>query len=355
MDRKELVAFAKDLFSVAGLSGHEGPARDVIRARWEPLVNEIEVSPLGSLHALRHGRGHAPRPRLMLAAHMDVVGLMVKQVVGSFLRVSNIGGVDARLLPGQSVIVHGRRDVPAIVVHPALHLLAPDRPPKRAPQIDEVWVDTGLSAAEAARTVRAGDVISFAQPTLELSQHRLSGHGLDDRAGVLAVTVCLSELQRITHVWDVAAVATVGEETTFRGATTSAFSLKPDLAVAVDVTYATGVPGQPEFKVFPMGGGPTIGKGSDIHPALLRTFETVARSAEIPYSIEVMPVHSGTDANAIQATREGVPTMVLGIPIRYMHSPVEVVDMADIERTGRLLAAVIASLDDDYMQHLVWE
>ncbi len=355
MDRTELIAFAKDLFSVAGLSGHEGPARDVIRPRWEPLVDEVEVSPLGSLHALRQGRGPAPRRRVMLAAHMDIVGLMVKHLVGSYVRVSTIGGVDPRVLPGQPVIVHGRRDVPAIVVHPAPHLLAPDRPPKRAPQTDELWVDTGLSAAEAARTVRVGDVISFAQPPLELSENRLSGHGLDDRAGILAITVCLNELQRLAHVWDVAAVATVGEETTYRGAFTSAFRLGPDLAVAVDVTYASGVPGQPEFKVFPMGGGPTIGKGSDIHPALLRTFEAAARSAEIPYSIEVMPVHSGTDANAIQATREGVPTMVLGIPIRYMHSPVELVDLADIERTGRLLAATIAAFDADFMQRLVWE
>jgi tetrahedral aminopeptidase len=316
MDRKELVAFAKDLFSVAGISGHEAPARDVIRPRWEPLVDEVEVSPLGSLHALRRGRGLAPRPRVMLAAHMDRVGLMVKQIVGGFVRVSDIGGVDARLLSGQPVVVHGRRDVPAIVAHPAAHLLAPDRPPKSAPHTEEMWVDTGLSAAEVSRAVRVGDVISFAQPPLELGESRMSGCGLDDRVGILAITVCLHELQHVSHVWGVAAVATVGEETAYGGAATSTFSLRPDLAVAVDATHASGVAGLPEFKVFPMGGGPTIGMGSDIHPGLLRTFEAAAKAAEIPYAIEVMPGNSGTDARAIQVTREGVPTMVLGIPVR---------------------------------------
>jgi putative aminopeptidase FrvX len=355
MDRKELVAFAKELFSAAGVSGHEQPARDVVRPRWEALVDEIEVSRLGSLHALRHGRGPAPRPRVMLAAHVDVVGLMVKQVVGSFLRVSEIGVVDSRMLPGQPVVVHGRRDLPGVVTHPPIPLLDPDRPAKSAPRIDEMFVDTGLSATEVSRLARVGDAISFAQPPIELGDSRLSGRGLDDRVGILAITICLNQLQQLAHVWEVAAVATVNEEMTFGGAHTSAFSLRPELAVAIDATHASGLPGLPEFKAFPMGGGPTIGMGSDIHPGLVRTFEAAAKAAEIPYALEVMPAHSGTDARAMQATREGVPTMVLGIPVRYMHSPVEVVDLADVERTGRLLAAVIASLDDDFMQRLVWE
>ena len=355
MDRKELVALAKDLFSAAGISGHEQAARDVVRPMWEPLVDEIEVSRLGSLHALRHGRGAAPRPRVMLAAHMDVVGLMVKQGVGSFLRVSDIGGVDPRLLPGQPVVVHGRRDLPAVVAHPPHHLLPPERSAKSAPRTNEMWVDMGLGAVEVGRWVRVGDVISFAQPPFELGETRISGRGLDDRVGILAITVCLHELQHVAHRWEVAAVATVSEEMTFGGASTSAFGLRPELAIAVDATHATGVPDLPEFKAFPMGGGPTLGMGSDIHPGLLRTFEVAAKAAEIPYVLEVMPGHSGTDARAMQVTQEGVPTMVVSIPVRYMHSPVEVADLGDIERTGRLVADVIASLDDEYMQRLVWE
>jgi endoglucanase len=355
MDRKALVTLAKDLFSAAGISGHEQPARDMVRPIWEPLADEIEISRLGSLHALRHGRGPAPRPRLMLAAHLDVVGLMVKQVVGSFLRVSDIGGVDARLLPGQPVVVHGRRDLPAVVAHPPLQLLPPERPAKSAPRLNEMWVDTGLSAAEVGRWVRVGDVISFAQPPFELGESRLSGRGLDDRVGILAITVCLHELQHVAHRWEVAAVATVNEEMTYGGASTSAFSLHPQLAVAVDATHASGPPGLPDFKVFAMGGGPTLGMGSDIHPGLLHTFEAAAKAGEIPYTLEVMPGHSGTDARALQVTQDGVPTMVVSIPVRYMHSPVEVVDLGDIERTGRLIAAVSAALDDDYLKRLVWE
>jgi len=353
----ETKEFLKTLISAPGLSGHEGPVREIIAGAWKPLVDEINESRLGSLHGLKRARpareDGAPAPGILLAAHMDAIGLMVAGVVGEFLRLSPIGGLDPRVLPGQPVIVHGRQDLPGLIVLPPARFLPPDLPDGSVP-IRYLLVDTGLPAAQLKRQVRIGDLISFAQSPLELKGDTLAGHSLDNRASVAAVTLCLQELQNRNHSWDVWAAATVQEEVTLGGASTSAFQIRPSLAVAIDTTWARG-PGAPEHKSYPMGKGPTLGWGPNIHPGLFRMFQNLADRLEIPYQIEVMPAHSGTDAIAIQVTEEGIPCMVLSIPLRYMHTPVEVISMKDVTRTAHLLAEFIASLEPDTMDKLTWD
>jgi endoglucanase len=214
-------------------------------------------------------------------------------------------------------------------------------------------VDTGLPAARLKRLVRVGDLISFAQAPLETCGETLTGHSLDNRASVAALTHCLEELQHRSHAWDVWAVASVQEEETYGGAYTSAFQLRPSLAVAIDVTFASS-PGSPSHKTFPMGKGPTLGWGPNVHPALYKNFEELAKRLEIPYTIEPMPRHSGTDAFALQVVAEGIPSMVIGIPLRYMHTPVEMVAIKDITRAGRLLAEFVAELDISFIDQLIW-
>jgi len=212
----------------------------------------------------------------------------------------------------------------------------------------------GLPAAQLRRLVRPGDLISFAQPPLETRDETLAGHSLDNRASVAALTGCLDELRHRPHSWDVWAVASTQEEENLGGASTSGFQLRPTLAIAVDVTFAAG-PGTPSHKSYPLGKGPTLGWGPNVHPGLYKAFEELAKKLEIPYSIEVMPRHSGTDAVALQEVAEGIPCMVIGIPLRYMHTPVEMVAMKDIARTGRLLAEFIAGLDENFMEKLTWD
>lgn len=144
------------------------------------------------------------------------------------------------------------------------------------------------------------------------------------------------------------------EEETLGGAMTSAFQLHPALAVAVDVTFAAS-PGSPSHKTYPLGKGPTLGWGPNVHPALFKAFKELAERLEIPYSVEAMPRHSGTDVFAMQVTAEGIPSMVVGIPLRYMHTPVEMVSMKDIERASRLLAEFTASLEVDFIEKITWE
>lgn len=349
----ELLQFLKELISTSGLSGYEDPVRRLIEEAWHPLVDEIGTSRVGSLHALKRGTGGEPRPSLLLAAHMDAIGLMVTGIDGEFLRITEIGGLDPRVLPGQIVTVHGREDLPGLIVQPPAHLLPPDN--RNGPvQLNNLLVDTGLSAAEASRLVRIGDLISFAQPPFDLSGDVLVGHSLDDRASIACITQCLMELVGRPLYWDVWAVATTQEEETFAGAYTSAFQLRPTLAIAIDVTFATS-PGSPSHKSYPMGKGPTLGWGPNIHSGVFRAVKELASRLEIPYAVEAMPRHSGTDAYAIQVAAEGIPTMVVSVPLRYMHTPVEMISMKDILRAGRLLAEFAASLDEKFMSGLVWE
>lgn len=343
----------KSLISTSGLSGHEAAVRRLIESAWAPLADELSVSRLGSLHALKRGSGEQPRRSILLAAHMDAIGLMVTVVIDGFLRVTEIGGLDHRVLPGQLVTVHGREDLPGVIVQPPSRLL-PEEAQEGPVALQYLLVDTGLQPKDVVKLVRPGDLVSFAQEPLELKGGWLAGHSLDNRASVVAVTQCLRELRGREHTWDVWAVASSQEEETLGGARTSAFQLRPDLAVAIDVTWAKG-PGTPDHKAFPLGKGPTLVWGPNIHPGLHKSFKELAEQLEIPHTLEVTSQHSGTDAIALQVAAEGIPTMVVGLPLRYMHTPVEVIALKDLTRAGHLLAEFIARLDDKFMAGLTWD
>lgn len=349
----ELSPLLKQLISAPGLSGHESPVRGLIEEAWRPLTDELSISRLGSLHGLRRGSAPEPRPGVLISTHMDAIGMMVTAVVDEFLRFTEVGGLDPRVLPGQLVTVHGRQDIPGVIVQPPDRLL-PERLKGNPVPIEYLLVDTGLLARQLASLVRPGDLISFAQPPLDTSGETLTGHTLDNRASVAALTACLDELSHRPHSWDVWAVASTQEEETFGGAFTSGFQIHPALAVAVDVTFAAS-PGSPSHKTFPLGKGPTLGWGPNIHPGLYKAFEEIAKRLEIPYVMDPIPGHSGTDAFALQVVAEGIPSMVVSIPLRYMHTPVEMVSMKDIARAGRLLAEFVAGLGADFMDQLTWD
>jgi endoglucanase len=349
----DILPFLKQLCSVSGLSGYETAVRPIIEHAWAPLTDQLSVSRLGSLHGLCRGSGTEPRPGILLSAHMDAIGLMVSGIVEGYLRVTSVGGIDARVLPGQLVTVHGREDLPGVVAPPEARLL-PAQINEGAVPLEYLLIDTGRLPQEVEKLVRVGDLVSFAQEPFETAGDTLVGHTLDNRASVAVVTVCLEELKNRPHAWDVWAVASVQEEVTMAGAFTSGFALRPTLAVAIDVTFASG-PGSPSHKTFPMGKGPTLIWGPNIHPALFKAFKELAERLEIPYSLETAPRHTGTDGYALQIVAEGIPSMVVGIPLRYMHTPVEMVAVKDITRAGRLLAEFIAQLDEDFMKKITWE
>jgi putative aminopeptidase FrvX len=350
MDLQELLT---ELCQTPGLSGYEGRIREVIARRWAKLTDEQETDALGSLIATRHGHGDGPRPKILITAHMDEIGLIVTKLDGAFLRVTQVGGFDKRIALGQPVIVHGQKDLPGVIGSRPPHVLPPEESSKYLEMADLV-VDTGLAARQLAKLVSIGDAISFDQQPVMLQNNRFAAKGLDNRASLAVLTVCLEALTTRVHHWDVVAAATVQEEVGLRGGTTVAWHVQPDLAVVVDVSFATGN-GVSDDKGLPLGEGPAIGLGPTVHPRLFDMLIQTAKDIEMDVHVEPIPSPGGTEARVVQISREGVPTAEIGIPLRNMHTPVEVVSLDDIERAGRLLAALIERLETETMRKITFE
>jgi putative aminopeptidase FrvX len=338
------------MLGVSGLSGFEDPIRQLIEKTWQPLTDEISVSNLGSLHALRKGSGAEPRKSILVATHMDAIGLIVTDIKDGLMHVTEIGGIDARVLPGQLVMVHSTEELPGVVVQPPAHTL-PETAQSGPVPLKHLLVDTGLTPAQVNDKVKIGDLVSFNSEPVEMEGSYIAGHSLDNRASVAVLTECLKVLQKRKHSWDVWAVATAQEEETLGGAQTSGFAIQPTLGVVIDVTFARG-PGTADHQAFEMDKGPTLDWGPNTHPKLYKQFVDLAKEIEVPMQQTAYPRMSGTDAITLQIAGNGIPTMLLGIPLRYMHTPVEMVQFKDIQRAGRLLAEFITNLDDDFMQRI---
>lgn len=349
----DVKAHLRALVEAHGPPGHEGAVRELLREAWSPLTDGFEQDRLGSLIGIKRATHPVNPPRrILLAAHIDEIALMVSGILDGFLLVQRVGGIDARVMPAQPVLVHGRRPLPGVVAAAPPHLLSASARAKYTP-VGELLIDVGLPPEEVNALVRVGDLVTLDVPMIELLNNKVAAKALDDRACVAAVTACLHALQGMNHSWDVYAAATVQEERGLHGARASAHAAAPDIAIALDVTFAPQ-PGVDSTATCEMGGGPGIGIGPNFHPLLLDKIRATAARHEINLQDDVLPGNSGTDAWAIQVAREGVPTALLEVPIRNMHSPVETADVRDIERTGRLLAHFIAGLDADFLAAIAW-
>ena len=356
----------RKLTETAGPSGMEQEIAATITDLWRPYVDSVTTDRIGNLIAVKNGSGQAEARRLLVAAHMDEIALMVKEIVRypehgagedeayGFLRVTGVGGVDVRHLYGQQVVVHGRRDLRGLVGALPVQMLPKERHNKPY-NYDELLVDVGLPLARVKEVVAVGDFVSFRQPLRKLLNRRLAGKAMDNRASVAAVAVSLEYLQGRHHDWDVVAVATAQEETRLLGAFTSAYAHFPDAAIALDVTFGKGPGAKDEGKVYELGEGPTIDFGPNVHPGLYKKLQEAAKALEMDVHPSPHTRGSGTDAFGLQIARSGIPTGLIGIPLRYMHTMVETVDAADVERAGRLLGEFIARLDASFLKDIAKE
>ncbi len=350
------IKLLRKLSETPGPSGFEARIADTIRELWQPLADTVTIDRVGSVIATRSGRGAGPRPRLLLAAHMDEIGLMVKKILNhdgyGFLQLSQLGGVDVRHLVGQTAVVHGQRDLVGVIGALPAHMVPKERRSKAFGYKDLV-VDVGLPEEDVAELISVGDAITFRQPLRKMQKRIVTGKALDNRASVAAVTLCLENLQERFFDWDVIAVATAQEETRLLGAFTSAFREQPDAAVAIDVTFAKGA-GLSDSSVT-LGGGPCIDTSPSVHPGMKKALHDAAKAMEMKVESTANAYPGGTDAFGLQIARAGVPTALVSIPLRYMHTMVETVDADDVERVGRLLAEFITSLDDNFLDRLAKE
>jgi putative aminopeptidase FrvX len=349
----QIAPLLKKLSEARGVSGYEAEVREIVAEEFGQYADEVQTDKLGNVIALKRGESEEPRRRIMLAGHIDEIGLIVTKLEKGFLRFTSVGGFDERTLLGQEVTVHGREDLSGIIGSRPPHLLPREDREKTVP-MDKLFIDVGMGEEELEHLVRVGDLATLRREFTQLKGDLVAGKSFDDRAAVAAILVCLEGLASVKHAWDVYAVATVQEEVGFRGAITSAYGLAPDAAIAIDVTFGDQ-PGLSEAETVKMGKGPAIAFGPNIHPKLYEALVEVAKELEIPYQVEPVPGRSGTDAWAIQVTREGIPTALLGIPVRHMHTSVETISLRDVERTGRLMAGFIGKLDKGFLHRLAWQ
>jgi putative aminopeptidase FrvX len=350
----DLTEHLKKLVEAHAPSGHEAPIREILREEWAGYVDEFQQDGLGSLIGIKRATKPTEQPRkIMLAAHMDEIGLLVRDIVDGFIYVHRISGVDSRVMLSQPVVVHGKKPLKGIVAAVPPHLLD-EQSRKRYPSFDELVIDVGLSHEEVTEIVTIGDTITPDVPLLQLQGSRVAAKAFDDRACVAIVTQCLALLQGMNHSWDVYATATVQEETGLLGATTASRFINPDIAIALDVGFGDQH-GAGDHVTGDLGKGGVLGIGPNFHIKLNEQIEEVANKHEIKFQKEVISGASGTDAWAIQVSNGGVPTALLSLPLRSMHSPVETIDLNDVERTARLLAHFIASLSDDFLATIDWD
>lgn len=338
----------RDLLTAAGPSGYETAAADTWREACERFATDVAADHLGSSRARVAGTGGGPT--LAIVGHIDEIGLHVTHIDDEgFLRFGQVGGWDPTVLIGQRLRVLTRGgQIPGVVGRKPIHLMGgEDR--KRTPETKQLHIDIGAKDGdEARRLVRIGDVAVIDSDPLELPNERIVSRALDNRVGCyVAAEAARLVAEAGGAPGDVVALAVVQEETSFAGSQTSAFALRPDVAIAVDVTFATDQPGIElgEMTKHPLESGPVISRGTMLHPRVFEFLYTAGEREQLPFTVESIGRRTSTDADAIHASRAGIPTGLVSVPCRYIHSPVELASLQDIQTTARLIAAFAQLLE----------
>jgi putative aminopeptidase FrvX len=339
----------RKLLTAPGPSGYEQAAAAVFRDAASAFA-EVSHDTVGSTVA--RVKGTADGPLLAVIGHIDEIGLIVHHIDDEgFLYFSGVGGWDPIILVGQRVEVATRDGVVhGVVGKKPIHLLKEEER-KQVPELRHLHIDIGAADGDDARgRVRIGDVAVIGGEPLEYPNGRIVSRSMDNRLGCfVAFEVARLVAEAGGAPGDVAGVAVTQEEITFAGARTTAFTLEPDIAIVVDVTFATDAPGTEEKELgsHKFGSGPVLTRGSTLDPHLFELLHTAGEEAGIPFTVAASARYTGTDADAVHLSRGGIPTAVVSIPLRYMHSPVEMVQYEDVENTAKLIAAFAQKLSAD--------
>ena len=317
-------------------SGFEGPAAAVAAELLRPLVDEVSIDRMGNVLGVRRSKTPGA-PKLLLDAHLDEIGLIVTGVEDGFLRFRSIGGVDPRMLPGRELVVLTDPPLRGLVACPA------GGDENKSVPLNELYVDVGLSQEEAERAVPVGTPMVYRAGCFPLGEEQMCGKSMDDRACFVTLLRAAELLRDRELDVELHIMGSTREEVSGAGAVVGTWAVAPDFCVAVDVTHGK-TPDGPADKTFDLGGGPAIGVGPNMTRWMTERMIAKAREHSIPYQLEIMSGHTGTNGWEMQISREGVATSVLSLPLKYMHTPVETLSLADMEGVAQLLAAFAENL-----------
>lgn len=334
---KELIAMAEELTQTAGISGQENAAAQAAKKYLEPL-GKTTVTPLGSV-ICQLTEGEPGAPHIMLEAHLDQIGLVVTRVEeDGFLRVSNVGGIDRRTLPAAPVVIHTRTGGHyGIVTSVPPHLAGEDDKPLK---MKDFSVDTGFSGEEAKKVFAPGDAVTLESRFARMGENRITSGAMDNRISCVSVIAAAREIKSAGSSCRVTVMLSSQEEVGAAGARTGAFLLQPDMAIVVDVSFATGF-GVSEQQGCKLGGGPMVGIAPILDTQMSRALLELGKKLELPCQTEVMGGCTGTDADEVACAAAGVRTALISIPLRQMHTVVETADITDVRDTARLMAEYI--------------
>ena len=329
------------LSNLCGVSGYEYNVAEYVSELFGEYCDEVYSDPLGNVIAVKKST-QPNAPKLMIEAHMDEIGLMVTDIdEDGFLRFTQVGGIDARILPANEAIVHGKEDVFGIIGAKPPHLMTAEESGKTTP-MSELYIDIGYSREQVMKIVQPGDTATFRNKTLVMKNGTVSTKSQDDRTSVAVLASVMKKLAKYDAPYDIYYCACVQEEVGLRGAKTAAYGINPDMAIVIDVCHAT-TPDSGSDEAFDFGSGAILTKGPNIHPKLLSSVMSAMDDAGISYELEVEGGDTGTDAWAVQVSRCGIPTVLFSIPLRYMHTPVETVSCADLSNIVNAICSFITS------------
>ena len=351
----DIFAYLEGMAAQHGPSGHEGQVAAWMKERFAPLCDSVTIDPLYNVIALKKATISAPdgrlAPKVMLSAHQDEIALMVADILpdGS-LRMAQVGGVDPRILPAAVVTVHATgggkaRRLTGVVGATPPHLLTQAEQKKNYTR-QNLFVDLGMKAEKVKRLVNVGDLITLQGPAVKLLNGRAASKTMDDRACVGALLCAAERLQTMSHLCDVYFVASTQEEVGAQGAHVAAYTIDPDLAVVLDVTHAT-IPASRTDTTVPLD-APAVTYGPYIQYKLLERLQKTAKHNGITVNAEHSTRSTGTDTDVIQVARAGVPCVLIDLPLKYMHTTVELLDTNAISECGRLLALFLSGLDEKW-------
>lgn len=333
-ESEDLKNLMRELTELRGVSSDESVVSERLKSILDSMCDRVIIDSSGNVIGTINAPGGSDKT-VMLEAHMDSIGLMVSGITqDGFVKFVNIGGVDERILSAAKVVILGETETEGVI-------FPQEKITDKNPKVEQMCIDTGFDANELKNRIKIGDTIIISNETAQLCGSVISGPAMDNRAGIASILTAVSALDRAKLKYNIAVLFAVEEELGLHGACTGTGIVNPDAAIVVDVTHGTTPDAKDEVGVFPLGAGAIICRGPNFDYEYTKQLLRLAKEKSIPYKIEVASGPSGTDAWVIQISGDGVPSMLVSIPLRYMHTNVETLDLSDVSAVAMLIKAAM--------------